>query len=146
MRVNLNSLEINHVYFPSMSSPNFRLSGGSLGYWTACNNFKRYCTLPYCVYELIGRRKMRQKYCNVNIKLTCKIDIKTIFWQISALTQMFQNKVMINQHFRQVTSHHLSQCWSRSMSPYVTIKSPLLRFSTRAWDLNRFAAYKCIQC
>ena len=24
------------------------LSGGSLGYWTACNNFKRYCTLPYC--------------------------------------------------------------------------------------------------
>ena len=25
------------------------LSGGSLGYWTACNNFKRYCTLPYCV-------------------------------------------------------------------------------------------------
>ena len=24
------------------------LSGGSLGYWTACNNFKRHCTLPYC--------------------------------------------------------------------------------------------------
>ena len=24
------------------------LSGGSLGYWTACNNAKRYCTLPYC--------------------------------------------------------------------------------------------------
>ena len=45
---NLNSLEINHDHFPSMSSPNFRLSGGSLGYWTACNNFKRYCTLPYC--------------------------------------------------------------------------------------------------
>ena len=31
-----------------MSSPNFRLSSGSLGYWTVCNNFKRYCTLPYC--------------------------------------------------------------------------------------------------
>ena len=26
------------------------LSGGSLGYWTACNNFKRHCTLPYCVH------------------------------------------------------------------------------------------------
>ena len=26
------------------------LSGGSLGYWTACNNFKRHCTLPYCDY------------------------------------------------------------------------------------------------
>ena len=26
------------------------LSGGSLGYWTACNNFKRHCTLPYCAY------------------------------------------------------------------------------------------------
>ena len=25
------------------------LSGGSLGYWTACNNFKRDCTVPYCV-------------------------------------------------------------------------------------------------
>ena len=31
-----------------MSSPNFRLSGGSLGYWTPCNNFERNCTLPYC--------------------------------------------------------------------------------------------------
>ena len=46
IRVNLNLLEINHDHFPSMSSPNFRLSGGSLGYWTACNNFKHYCTLP----------------------------------------------------------------------------------------------------
>ena len=46
--VNLNSLEINHDHFLSMPSPNFRLSSGSLGYWTACNNFKRYCTLPYC--------------------------------------------------------------------------------------------------
>ena len=46
--VNLNSLGINHDHFSSASSPNFRLSGGSLGYWTACNNFKRYCTLPYC--------------------------------------------------------------------------------------------------
>ena len=51
--VNLNSLEINHDHFLSMPSPNFRLSSGSLGYWTACNNFKRYCTLPYCVTELI---------------------------------------------------------------------------------------------
>ena len=25
------------------------LSGGSLGYWTACNNVKRYYTVPYCV-------------------------------------------------------------------------------------------------
>ena len=25
------------------------LSGGSLGYWTACNNVKCYCTVPYCV-------------------------------------------------------------------------------------------------
>ena len=46
--MNLNPLEINHDHFPSMPWPNFRLSGGSLGYWTACNNFKRYCTLPYC--------------------------------------------------------------------------------------------------
>ena len=29
--VNLNSFEINRDHFPSMSSPNFRLSGGSLG-------------------------------------------------------------------------------------------------------------------
>ena len=46
--MNLNSLEIIHDHFSSMSSPNFRLSGGSLGYWTACNNLKRYRTLPYC--------------------------------------------------------------------------------------------------
>ena len=29
---------------------NVLLSGGSLGYWTACNQGKRYCTLPYSVY------------------------------------------------------------------------------------------------
>ena len=52
--VNLNSLEINHDHFPGMSSPNFRLPGGSLGYWTACNNFKRYCTLPYCVNAIFS--------------------------------------------------------------------------------------------
>ena len=28
---------------------NVSLSSGSLGYWTACNTFKRYCTLSYCV-------------------------------------------------------------------------------------------------
>ena len=37
-----------------MSSPNFRLSGGSLDYWITCNNFKRYCTLPYCVSVAIS--------------------------------------------------------------------------------------------
>ena len=26
------------------------LSGGSLGYWISCNNFKRHCTLLYCDY------------------------------------------------------------------------------------------------
>ena len=46
--VNLNSLWINYDHFPSMWSPTFLLSGGSLGYWTACNNVKRYCTIPYC--------------------------------------------------------------------------------------------------
>ena len=39
--------------FLSMSSPNFRLPGGSLGYWTACTNFKFYCMLPYCVYQVM---------------------------------------------------------------------------------------------
>ena len=29
------------------------LSGGSLGYWTACNNIKRYCTVPYCECPLL---------------------------------------------------------------------------------------------
>ena len=43
---------INYDHFPSMLSPNFRLSGGSLGYWTACNNVKHYCTVPYCEYYL----------------------------------------------------------------------------------------------
>ena len=46
IRVNLTSLELNHDHFSSMSSRNFRLSGGS--YWTACYNFKRLCTLPHC--------------------------------------------------------------------------------------------------
>ena len=32
---------------------NVSLSGGSLGYWTACNNFKRFCTLPYCGVVLL---------------------------------------------------------------------------------------------
>ena len=30
---------------------NVSLSFGSLGYWTACNNFKRYCTLPTVIFK-----------------------------------------------------------------------------------------------
>ena len=29
------------------------LSGGSLGYWTACNDFKCYCTVPYCALVFV---------------------------------------------------------------------------------------------
>ena len=31
------------------------------GYWTACNNVKRYCTLPYCDYVVL---KVMQQYSN----------------------------------------------------------------------------------
>ena len=42
---------VKSVFWPASigNVVNVSLSGGSLGYWTACNNFKRYCTLPYCV-------------------------------------------------------------------------------------------------
>ena len=42
---------VKSVLWPALISNvvNVSLSGGRLGYWTACNNFKRYCTLPYCV-------------------------------------------------------------------------------------------------
>ena len=42
---------VKSVLWPVLNSNvvDVSLSGGSLGYWTACNNFKRHCTLPYCV-------------------------------------------------------------------------------------------------
>ena len=42
---------VKSVWWPALISNgvNVSLSGGILGYWTACNNFKRYCTLPYYV-------------------------------------------------------------------------------------------------
>ena len=38
------------IVWPALNSNvvDVSLSGGSLGYWIACNNFKRHCTLPYC--------------------------------------------------------------------------------------------------
>ena len=44
---------VKSVFWPALVSNvvDVSLSGGSLGYWTACNNVKRYCTctVPYCV-------------------------------------------------------------------------------------------------
>ena len=42
---------VKSVLWPVLNSNvvDVSLSGVSLGYWTACNNFKRHCTLPYCV-------------------------------------------------------------------------------------------------
>ena len=37
------------------------LSGGSLGYWTACNSVKRYCTVPYCEYGVTLSHKLFQQ-------------------------------------------------------------------------------------
>ena len=44
---------VKSVLWPALVSNvvDVSLSGGSLGYWTACNNVKRYCTVPYCVHE-----------------------------------------------------------------------------------------------
>ena len=41
---------VKSVLWPALISNvvNVSLSGGSLGFWRACNDFKRYCTLPYC--------------------------------------------------------------------------------------------------
>ena len=52
--VNWNSLEWNHDLFPNIPSPNFRLPGGSLGYWTACNRGKCYCTFLYCDWLIVA--------------------------------------------------------------------------------------------
>ena len=82
---NLNSLEINHDHFPGMSSPNFRLSGGSLGYWTACNDFKRYCTLPCCVLQFKRpdwHVMFRVVSCLSFLTLTI-LWISTICWQLT---------------------------------------------------------------
>ena len=41
---------VKSVLWPALFSNvvDVSLSGGSLGYWTACNTVKRYCTVPYC--------------------------------------------------------------------------------------------------
>ena len=41
---------VKSVFWPALVSNvvDVSLPGGSLGYWTACNNVERYCTVPYC--------------------------------------------------------------------------------------------------
>ena len=60
------------------------LSGGSLGYWTACNNFKRQCTLPYCVTDA-NEINMYQIYfvCYHFIQLSTQLFI-SLFSQIAS--------------------------------------------------------------
>ena len=118
MRVNLNSLEINHVYFPSMSSPNFRLSGGSLGYWTACNNFKRYCTLPYCamyrlwlhgLYGLYGPRSSLSPKKPINLTyLSLYLSLAQIWqtWGCNAFNDEMLWKSLHRRHNERNDSNH----------------------------------------
>ena len=46
---------VKSVLWPTLISNvvDVSLSGGSLGCWTACNNVKRYCTVPYCDVGII---------------------------------------------------------------------------------------------
>ena len=49
---------VKSVLWPALISNvvNVSLSGGSLGYWKACNDFKRYCTLPYCGHVVVTKQ------------------------------------------------------------------------------------------
>ena len=63
---------VNAVLWPALISNvvDVSLSAGSLGYWAACNHFKRYCMLPFCVltnlpYEAMEYAKLMCMYIDV---------------------------------------------------------------------------------
>ena len=66
---------VKSVLWPALVSNvvDVSLSGGSLGYWTACNNVKRYCTVPYCDIDQIIKPNINQF---INRSITC--DCRTV--------------------------------------------------------------------
>ena len=78
---------------------NVSLSGGSLGYWTACNNYKRYCTLPYCDTANIQASKYQFTY---SVQLLPIIWVKSNgnkFHYLMAVSAIYQAKVNYNSYF-----------------------------------------------
>ena len=89
-------LEINHDHFPSMSS-NCRLSVGSLGYWTAYINCKRYCRLPYCVFAysekpcwILHCREWR--YVCMRKYICTSVVVLPIWWRQKEISVTWSNR------------------------------------------------------
>ena len=87
---------VKSVQWPALVSNvvDVSLSGESLGYWTACNNVKRYCTVPYCAYV-----NSNWRYSPETAKLgfdLCDLDLWPFAWTpLLSLVITTENFMMI---------------------------------------------------
>ena len=94
---------VKSVLWPALISNcvNASLSGVSLGYWTACNNFKRYCTFPYCFSS--------EKYSWFSTFYVLKNQIWTCIYQ-HTLAMIWFNDIYIQKMKWLTPANLLSSC------------------------------------
>ena len=113
---------VKSVLWPALISNivNVSLSGGSLGYWTACNNFKRHFTLPYCVIVWLFKLNIEETSIVFTLQKVWWSGCPA--WPPPQLNSLWPNDAIWRQRsgstLAQVMaccltapSHYLNQCW-----------------------------------
>ena len=103
--------------------------------WGALWNSQRIATVnQYCAqFNSLAPRKFELKFREVMFKLILMIDGWGVFHEIAQrwtslnLTEDKSTLVQVMAWCRQATSHYLSQCWPRPMSPYGAIRPQWVR-------------------
>ena len=106
--------------------------------WDGCNKYASRAWITACILHcLVGCNLLNSLAPEafdyslrfVNFKLISMMNILSIFceiaigWMSQNLTDHLSTLVQVMAWCRQATSHYLSQCWPRSLSPYDVTRS-----------------------
>ena len=88
------------VWWPALVSNvvDVSLSGANLGYWTACNNVKRYCMVPYTVMNI------ERPPCDVIDDIITIKKFCGIIWDALFISEVRLELCLTFQNFQ--TGHH----------------------------------------
>ena len=87
-------------------------------------------TPRYCIYTFRATLSFQQWISLISI--FCELTIR---WGPQHLTNHQSTLIQVMAWCRQATSHYLSQCWPRSMSPYDVTRPQWVKISLSTYDV-----------